>query len=322
MATQRHDLETLAAIRDHWAARHGQEISDDAIAIARRGHPSKPTKVLVTPETRASPAWFSCLACPEDARRYRVDVGISPIAPPPRHIAAIRRHFRLVHGVRRLHEGRIYGGSHLPALALYGPSTPLSGAHVVCALCPEGNNRVDIEDPPYGDARSFVYLTMHYPDLTRELTGLDPLARANRLESHHRGIVVPAATQAVVERALRRARSGPRTRRLTETQTGIQAVLLKEVRSGEPITSVISELALMARDNRAAYAEYIAREIPAMRPYLGHPPQRLAELLTEFCGKPATTARALWSIWERIPARMRRDAQQGYVDQAEPNALQ
>jgi hypothetical protein len=106
---------------------------------------------------------------------------------------------------------------------------------------------------------------------------------------------------------------------LTETQQGIQALLLKEVRSGERVASVISELALMARDDRVAYAEYIAREIPAMRPYLGHPPRQLSDLLTDFCGKPATTARALWSIWERIPTQVRRDAQHDRVDQAGAN---
>ena len=310
MATGQPDPETLRTIRDHWTARHGREIPDDAIAIARRGRRAKATQVLVIPETRVSPAWFTCLGCPEGAQRYRVDVGASPTAPPPRHLAAIRRHFRVAHGVRRLHEGRIYGGSNLPALAVYGPSTPLAGAHVICGLCPEGNNRVYIEDPPYGDARSFAQLTMHDPDLARELRGLDPSARADRLEAHHRGIVIPTATHTSIERTLRRARAvRPMRRGLTETQLGIRVFLLNEVRSGEPIAGVIAELELMARDNRVAYAEYIAREIPAMQPYLGHPPEQLAKVLSELCGKPATSARALWSIWNRIPAEMRAEAQ-------------
>ena len=102
---------------------------------------------------------------------------------------------------------------------------------------------------------------------------------------------------------------GQCARGLTETQLGIRAFLLNEVRSGEPIAGVIAELELMARDNRVAYAEYIAREIPAMQPYLGHPPEQLAKVLSELCGKPATSARALWSIWNRIPAEMRAEAQ-------------
>jgi len=103
---------------------------------------------------------------------------------------------------------------------------------------------------------------------------------------------------------------------------GIQAVILREVRSGEPVTSVLAELDLMARDHPAAYAEYIARQIPSMQSYLWNPPERIAELLTEFCGRPATTQRALWSIWERIPDQVRRDAQAQQLDDSEPKTLQ
>ncbi len=322
MATRSPDPESLAAIRAHWATWHLSWIAEEEIAHARRGRIAKLTKVTLTPETRASPAWFTCLACPEGARRYRTDVGADPTNPPARHIAAIGRHFRTAHGVRRLARERIYGGSNLPALATYGPSTPLKGAHVICALCPEGNNHVLIEDPPYGDARSFSQLKILYPHLTLELSGLDPSARAKRLEAHHRAVVIPAAIQPAIERALKKAQRGPPRRRSTETRMGIQSLLLKEVRSGETITSVIAELEVMARDNPAAYAAYIAREIPVMQRYLGHPPERIAEQLTQFCGKPATTARALWSIWHRIPDQMRKDAQQGHPEQAEPNTLQ
>jgi len=198
MATRRPDPQTLAAIRAHWATWHLSSIAENEISHVRPGRIARATKATVTPETRASPAWFTCLACPEGARRYRTDVDVDPTNPPARHVAAIGRHFRIAHRVRRLARERIYGGSNLPALATYGSSTPLEGAHVICALCPEGNNRVYIEDPPYGDARSFGQLTLHYPHLTDELVGLDPVSRAKRLEAHHRAVVIPVATRPAI----------------------------------------------------------------------------------------------------------------------------
>jgi hypothetical protein len=219
LATRRPDPEALAAIRGHWATWHLSWIAGEEIAHVRPGRIAEVTKAIVAPETRESPAWFTCLACPEGARRYRTDVGAGPTNPPSRHIAAITRHFRTAHGVRRLARERIYGGSDLPALATYGPSTPLEGAYVICGLCPEGNNRVPIEDPPYGDARSFSQLKILYPDLAAELVGLDPIACAKRLEAHHRAVVIPTAIRPATEWTLKRAQrpqpldDGPRADR-------------------------------------------------------------------------------------------------------------
>ena len=206
-------------------------------------------------------------------------------------------------------------------LATYLPTTPLVGAHLICERCPQGMNRIYIEDPPYGDARSFGRLAMFNPELAGRLARLTPAERATQWEAFQRGIAAEAA-QPAIERAVRRARKGPPARALTPTQLGIQALILREVRSGEPVTSVIAELAEMARDHRAGYAECIARQIPEMQPYLENPPERIAELLTEVCGTPATSARALWSIWERIPEELRRDAQEHQREDAGPKTLQ
>ena len=138
---------------------------------------------------------------------------------------------------------------------------------MICELCPKVRNRIPIEDPPCGDARSFAELRMFYPEVARRIARLTPILRAGQGEAHHRGITAEA-TQPAIERALKEARTGPPACKLTQTQMGIQALLLREVGSGEQVTNVIEELDLMARDHRAAYAEYIARHMPAMEPFL------------------------------------------------------
>jgi hypothetical protein len=310
MSVQQPDTETLAAIRAHWARHHTGELADEAISIAHRGRPRKEVIVLVTGETRSSPAWFRCLACPEGTQRYRTDVGASPTDPPARHVRAIQRHFRMRHGYGRFPRARIYGCSNLPALATYGPTTPMAGAHVLCALCPQGSNPIDIEDPPYGDARSFAQLLRLSPHLRRELTGLDRTARADRLEAHHRSIVTPQATQPAVDGTVRRARHGTRTPRTNHTHVGIQGLLLAEVRNGENITSLIAELELLAKEHPSAYAGYIAHHVPEMSRLLHNSPEWIADHLITFCGKPARSARQLWSIWLRIPESTRAAAEQ------------
>ena len=89
------DIETIAAIRVHWAARHQDEgeLAEDGIATERKGRLAATTKVAIIPETRKSPAWFICRACPEGGQRYRTDVGADALDPPIRHLTAIRRHF-------------------------------------------------------------------------------------------------------------------------------------------------------------------------------------------------------------------------------------
>jgi hypothetical protein len=310
MAAKQPDTETLAAIRAHWARHHSGELTDEAICIARRGRPRKEVIVLVTAETRASSAWFRCLACPEGFQRYRCDVGASPTDPPARHVRAIQRHFRILHGYARFPKERIHGCSNLPALATYGPTTPMAGAHLLCALCPQGSNRIDIEDPPYGDARSFAQLVGLYPHLRRELTGLDPPARADRLEAHHRSVVTSRATQTAVDRAARRARHGRKPTRTNQTQVGIQALLIAEVRDGANIASLIAELELLAREHPVAYARYIAHHVPEMSRVLHNSPEWIADYLITFCGKPARSARQLWATWQCIPESTRAAAEQ------------
>jgi len=309
MAAQQPDTETLTAIRTHWARHHAGELTDEAICIARRGRPRKEVIVLVTAETRASPAWFRCLACPEGTQRYRSDVGASSTDPPARHVGAIQRHFRILHGYARFPKERIHGCSNLPALATYGPTTPMAGAHVLCALCPQGSNTICIEDPPYGDARSFAQLLRLYPHLRRELTRLDPIARADLLEAYHRALVIPQATQSAVERAARRVRHRPTPPRANHTEAGIQGLLLTEVRNGENITSLIAALELLAKEHPSAYAGYIAHHVPEMSRLLHNSPEWIADYLITFCGQPARSARQLWAIWQRIPESTRAAAE-------------
>ena len=321
MTTRRPDPETVAAIQAHWDARHTGELTEDQIALEQKGNLAGATKVTFTPETRQSPAWFTCLECPKGVGRYRVDVRADPVYPPKRHVEAIRRHFREVHGVELLAEECIYRDSSSPARAIYGPSTPLRGAHMICLECPEASKHIILEDPPYGDARSFSELTMQEPGLARRLARLSLVDRAGQLEAHHRGINAEAS-QPAIDRALNKARRGPPRRKLTETQQGIQRLLLSEVRAGTGVTSAITELAAMARADRVAYAGHVASAIPSMERFLWNPPERVAELLIQFCGRPATTDRAIWAIWERIPEAERRSAQEGDTGASERTTLQ
>ncbi len=299
MATRRPDHETLAAIRAHWDSCHHRTIADYEIAVERKGRLADTTRVTVTPETASSPAWFTCRACPKGARRYRVDVEVDPVSPPPRHIAAIRRHFRESHGVRRLPENRIYRDPSTPTLAIYERSTPLTGAHVICLLCRPGNNRILIEDPPYGDARSFGWLTTMYPGLVREVAGLAPLARANRLEAHHRQIILPRLTEKAVALAVQAARQGPPVLAPSQVTAGIEVLLATKVASGTPITHVITELSALMETNPVGYAWELAGVIPGLEAHRTLPPEDLATLTRELYGRLERRERTLWTIWRR-----------------------
>ncbi len=298
MAPRRPDSETIAAIRAHWHARHQGELTEDQVALERKGRLPAATKVTVTPETARSPAWFTCGDCPEGARRYRVDVGADPGSPPLRHITAIRRHFREVHDVRQLPDAYIDRDASLPALVVYGPSTPLRGAHALCLLCPDGHNRILIEDPPYGDARSFRWLTMMHPELVRHVEGLDPVARAERFEAHHRGII-PQVSKPALKGAPNAARRGPPPSGPTELELGLSALIRAKAEAGMGITRAITELvALMERDP-VDYACQLARVLPGMSAHRRLPKDRLAALTRVVYGRLERTERGLWAIWRR-----------------------
>jgi hypothetical protein len=299
MAARRPDPEILRAIRIHTGTHHGRGISADQIARERKGRRAVVTRVTYVPETPESPAWIICHDCPEGAQRYRVDVFAGPTRPPARHVEAIRRHMAAAHGLTRFSARRIYRQRSSRALVTYLPTRPLVGAQMICALCPEGRNHLILEEPPYGDARSFWELRLQHPELASQMYGLTPAERADAWEAVHRGISA-TATQPAITRALRRARQGTPARRLTETQQGIQRLLGAEVRAGAPITNVIDELAVMARSDPGAYAVRIARHIPSMRDDLSQPPEVIAKTLVDFCGTPPTSSRALWALWAAI----------------------
>lgn len=302
------DDETIAAIRRHFLAVHAAEIAEEQIALKRSGPAVDGILVRVTPETAQSPAWFECLACGAGRRSYRTDVGADPLRPLRRHVAAIARHFAEVHGITEFSARQIYHGTDEPVLCSYEAASPTQSAQVNCSLCPEGMRRHPLGEPPYGDARSFADLGLFYPDFARQIARLDPVAQAIQWEAHQRGLL-GAASQPAITRAVEKARRGPRVRRLTQTQMGIQALLLDEVRAGEPITSVIAALADLARRDPDAYAVWIARQVPVMERYLSNPPEQVAERLGAWYGKPARTERALWSIWSGIPEPVRLEAE-------------
>jgi len=302
------DDETLAAIRRHWSAVHATEIAHDQIASKRPGPAATGILVRVTPETAESPAWFECLACRAGRRSYRVDVGADPLCPLGRHVAAIARHFAEAHGITEFGAAQIYHGTDEPVLCSYEAASSTQSAQVTCSLCPEGMRRHPLDEPPYGDARSFAYLGVFYPDFARQIARLAPAEQAIQWEAHQRGVLA-AASQPAVTKAVKKARRGPRVRRLTQTQMGIQALLLDEVRAGEPITSVVAALSDLARRDPDAYAVWIARQVPVMERHLSNPPEQVAASLGEWYGKPARTERALWSIWTSIPEPVRLEAE-------------
>jgi len=230
------------------------------------------TRVTYVPETPESPAWIICHDCPEGARRYRVDLFAGPTRPPARHVRAIGRHMAAAHGMTAFSARRIYRQRSSRALVTYLPTRSLVGAQMTCSLCPEGMRRHPLDEPPYGDARSFAYLGVFYPDFARQIARLAPAERAIQWEAHQRGLL-SAATQPAIERAVQKARTGTPARALTETRQGIQRLLSAEVRAGAPITNVIDELAVMARSDPVAYAVRIAHHILSMRDELAQPPR-------------------------------------------------
>lgn len=301
------DADATTAIRRHWQTAHGAEIPDDAIAIMRPGPAARGVQVRVTLETPDSPSWFRCLACRPGRRDYRADVGADPLDPPARHRRAIARHFAEYHGIGEFDQRQIYHGTDDPVLCSYEAATPSLPAHLNCSLCPETAKRHQLDEAPYGDARSYSYLGFLYPDQAQRIGRLDPEKQAVHWEAHFRGVELEA-THAATVRAVRDAKKPSRAPRLTPTQLALQAIMLDEVRRGENITDVIAELADLGRRDQVAYADYVARHLPSMEPYLWNPPEGVAELLVALYGRPARTARQLWNIWEAIPEALRADA--------------
>lgn len=300
MATRRPDPETLEAIRAHRAARHEGEITDDEIALERKGRLTRSTRVTVIPARPTSPAWFICRACPEGGQRFRTDVGADPLHPPRRHIAAIRRHFRDTHDTSRLPASAIYHGGTEPALASYVPSTPLLGAQLICELCPAHENRIRLERPPYGDARSFPMLAARYPQIAASLPALTPAQRAARWEAEHRGITAEA-TQAGLERGLREARAADTAREPPEAERGLRALFLQRVAEGGTITKVIDVLVEQIHTDPDGYASTLARAIPGLEHHRELPDAQLAALARELYAPLERDKRTLWRIWRRIP---------------------
>ena len=183
----------------------------------------------------------------------------------------------------------------------YGRSTALSGAHIVCHLCPVGVNRILIEEPPYGDARSFGELLLRRRELHGEVAGLGPVERAERLEAEHRGVVVPAVKQAAVRAALREARGGGERREPGELAEAIRAVLLREVRQGTRITHAVAELARLMGEDPSGYAFRLAGAMADMEAVLTLPPEQVATMMVDFYGRLDRDERTLWRIWRQIP---------------------
>jgi len=295
MPKQRITDETIAAIEAHWARVHEGTISATQIAVLRSGPAPNGVLVSVIPETPESPAWFVCSRCPDGAQRYRTDVGADPLDPPPRHVAAIKHHFRERHGIT-LRADEIYHDPGVPARVSYGPSTPLVGAHLVCSECPEGVNRVFFEETPYGDARSFSELRRRHPELVGQINGLSPAEQADYWELVHRGRAA-SATASGVRSALARARAETSAHRLGPLRVGIIRLLCAGVAAGNKITPLIDELVGMARNDPIGYRVRIARHMPEMDDVRDPDPKRIAATLTEFYGEPPTSRRALWDLW-------------------------
>jgi len=302
MATRRPDTESLAVIRDHWRARHGDqgELAEDQIAIERKGRLAGATRVTVIAARSGSPAWFICRACPEGAQRYRADVGADPLHPPRRHVAAIRRHFRDAHDIARLPASAIYHGGEEPVLARYVSTTPLVGAQLICELCPQLEDRIRLEAPPYGDARSFAHLAARYPQVAASLPGLTPTQRAARWEAEHRGLRADA-TQTGLEQRLREARAADVAREPPKAELGLRALLLEGVAAGGGITEVIDALDEQIRTDPDGYACTLARAIPGLEHHRSLPDAELATFARGLYPPLERDKRTMWRIWKRIP---------------------
>jgi hypothetical protein len=297
MAIQRPDPDSLAAARAHWTAWHHSPIVEGEIAIDGNGRASDVRKVTLTPETTTSSAWFTCHECPAPAQRFRVDAGADPICPPSRHLAAIRRHLREAHGLRRLPRRRIHDGVDAPGMAIYVPSTALHGAHLICGMCRTGSNDVTIEEPPYGDARSFSLLVMLYPGLACEIASLDVHARATRLEAYHRAMVIPSATQRAIDRVLRTAGDGSSVPAQRDVDEAIRTLLATSVAMGTPITRTVPALVKLMDADPIVYACAVAAAIPELEVFRTRPPASVAALTRERYGCLERTERAVWTIW-------------------------
>jgi len=261
------------------------------------GRAAQTARVTVAAETVTSPTWYTCRACPTGAQRFRIDVGADPATPPARHLAAIRRHFREVHGLRRLPRRGIGEGEFAHGRAVYVPSTPLHGAHLICGMCRAGSNEIQIEAPPFGDARSLSLLAMLYPGLACQITRIDAQTRADRLEEYHRQMVIPRATQWAIDQALRVPGDGspaPADREVTE---GIRTLLATAVVMGTPITRAVPRLVKLMDFDPVVYACAVAAAIPALEVHRTAPPQAVAALTRYRYGRLERTERTLWTIW-------------------------
>lgn len=317
------DPEVLAAIRAHMASRHQREVEAEQIAPERRGRLAQATLATVLPETPQEPAWFSCRLCREGARRYRLDLFATPERPLGRHVEAIRAHFAERHALPALPADRIYHGpaSAQDALCVYLPATPQRGAAFICERCPEGMNRILIEEPAYGDARRLAWLLLARPELHREIAGLEPAAQAMRLEAIDRGLV-PAIQQSSLERAVRRARVRPPGRAPSGVELALRILLLARVEEGMSATGAITGLAAMMREDPIRYACSLGEAIPEMAPFLDFTAVSFAEFVTGLFGRLGRSERTLWTIWTGIPDGERRRARERGRRREQNTALQ
>ncbi len=308
MPTRRIDDETIAVIQAHWSAAHDGEIDALQIAIERKGRPADVTRVTVIPETRQSPTWFICRACPGGLQRYRTDLGADPKHPPVRHERMIRAHLKEAHRTTGAAASRIVDAIGTDSPVVYLPALRAGAPKYQCDLCPTGYGLRMLDDPAYGDARSFWELSRNFPEEARRINRLPARERAIHWEAVHRGIEVVATTW-LLARAIREEREAKPDIAIGDLELGLRRLMLNYVSRGTQVTDVTASITHLMSSDPIAYACELARAIPGWERHLNLPCDEIAALIDGRYGPLTRDKRTLWRYWTRIPPSVRHKAE-------------
>lgn len=173
---------------------------------------------------------------------------------------------------------------------------------IVCHLCPQGRNLVSVGDPPYGDARRLRDLLRNTPGLQVQTQHLSPQAQAAEVEAWDRGLPSVVA-QVSASGALAEAQRTERGLKPDPLHEALATILEERVSAGEPITAVITDLALLSKQKPLEFTWLVGQAIPvlaALSPGLSK--TRLAAAVASFLRLPGgscpqVSERTLWRIW-------------------------